>query len=462
MAGRILIADNVATNRIILKVKLGSARYEVCQAASVGELFDQARRDLPDVILTDVDLPKGGIAALHAGLRADPHLSAIPVIGISAAGDRRTRLAALRAGADEVLVKPLNETTLLALIRSLSRNAATHMELRRKQLIAREFGFAEPARSFARRARVAIVPERAEQGVAQRASLAARLRAEVSVMTRAQALDSDGTDGATPDAFVIPVDPGSIQLVAELRAQAHGRQSVIIAHDVGRDGAPDGALATMALDMGANSVLSGDFDADELALRLNRLIRRKLEADALRAGLEQQLSFAMTDPLTGLYNRRYAQSYLERIQKHARLKRQPFTVMMLDLDRFKRINDRHGHAVGDQVLIEVAHRLRQNLREVDLVARHGGEEFLIVLPDTGRAEAARAAERLRRTIGDRPVLCPDNGPQVMVTASIGVVVAGETGPATERIGQLVNRADRALYVSKADGRNQVTFVRNAA
>ncbi len=462
MAGRILIADNVATNRIILKVKLAGARYEIAQAATVAELLAQAERELPDLILADTDLPAGGMTAICAGLHADPRLAGIPVIGISAQAARRARLAALHAGADEVLVKPLNEITLLALIRSLSRSSAAHLELRRKQTIAREFGLAENAPGFARRARIAIVPKTPEHGIAQRASLTGKCRAEVSIMNRAQALDGN-LEGGVPDAFVISVDPdagcGGIQLVAELRAQAQTRQAVIIAHDTG----PDGAMAAMALDMGANSVLCGRFDADELALRLTRLIRRKLEADSLRAGLDQQLSFAMTDPLTGLFNRRYAQSYLKRIRKHARLKRQPFTLMMLDLDRFKRINDRHGHAVGDEVLIEVARRLRDNLREMDLVARHGGEEFLVVLPDTGHDEAARTAERLRRTLGDRPVICAGQGGlQVPVTASIGVVVADANTPVHDSIDRLISRADQALFASKADGRNQVTFVQAAA
>ncbi len=470
MAGRILIADNIATNRIILKVKLAAARHDVVQAGSVEEALRVARESLPDLIIADIDLPGGGIAALCEGLSAEPDMAGIPVIALAPLEERRTRLAGLRAGADEVLAKPLDEQALLALARNLIRSRATHAELLHKQAITREFGFAESAPQFTRPPHVTLVPGSPEAGFGWRAGLVGKLNARIEVRSRRDLFDRIEA-GEVPDALVLSAslaeERDGLRLISELRAHGASRHALILLHDP----SADPALTTMALDLGADAVLSGAFDAEALSLRLDRLLAQKRTRDALRAAVEAQLSLAVTDPLTGLYNRRYAQSYIARMQQRAHRKGLPFTLMLLDLDRFKQVNDRYGHLAGDEVLREVAERLGANLREVDLLARFGGEEFLVVLPDTGRAEAARVAERLRRVIGERPVHVPSRGCDIAVTLSIGVVVSDENGPRGGPAGapakglgieQLIDRADRALYASKSEGRNQITFVRSAA
>ncbi len=461
MSGRVLIADNVATNRIILKVKLAASRYQVFQAGDVASLAAQARQQAPDLIIMDLGLPGGGAAAALAALHKDPAAARIPVIVVTDDDSRAARLAALAAGATEVLVKPLDEEALLALVRNLIRARSVHEELHRKQVIARDFGLAEAGPDFTRPARIALVPQGPEAGFAWRAGLTAQLRDAITVIGKTEALDGAPADGL-PDVYVIAAtiarERDGLQLVSELRSRDDTRHAVLVVHNP----SADPMITTLALDMGADTVLAGPFDAEDLALRLRRLIARKHESDSLRAAMERQLSLAMTDPLTGLYNRRYAQNYLARVIAQARDRHSPFTLMVLDLDRFKRVNDRYGHAVGDEVLVEVARRLRANLREVDLVARLGGEEFLVVLPDTGRTEAEHAAERLRRVIGERPVHVASRGVHVPVTMSIGVLVGAGDAQPTAPTDELLERADRALYASKSEGRNQVTFVRSAA
>ncbi|MFU8883513.1 MAG: GGDEF domain-containing protein, partial [Rhodobacterales bacterium] len=185
------------------------------------------------------------------------------------------------------------------------------------------------------------------------------------------------------------------------------------------------------------------------------------------------LRAAVTDPLTGLYNRRYALPHLTRMTEQASRSGRRFAVMLADLDHFKAINDRFGHAAGDAVLVEVAHRLRSNLRAVDLVARIGGEEFLIALPDTDRTEARVAARRLCRIIAQDPFILPGKGQSTSMTVSIGVTM-GHSGQPPERVidpdcdiaadpvQQLLLQADKALYGAKACGRNQVTLSKPAA
>ncbi len=147
--------------------------------------------------------------------------------------------------------------------------------------------------------------------------------------------------------------------------------------------------------MGANEVIDNAIPPVEFSFRLMRQLQRKKKADRLRDTLKDGLLMAVTGPLSGLLNRRYAFPHMARIAKRSNASGSPFAVMVLDLDRFKRINDGFGHGAGDQVQKEIANRLKANVRSVDLIARIGGEEFLVVMPDTGIDAARIAAERLR-------------------------------------------------------------------
>jgi two-component system cell cycle response regulator len=190
-------------------------------------------------------------------------------------------------------------------------------------------------------------------------------------------------------------------------------------------------------------------------------LRRKRHSDRQRARMQDGLRLAMRDPLTGLYNRRFAAPQLASVAVRAREEGTPFAVMVMDLDRFKQVNDLHGHAAGDQVLVEVARRLTANLRETDVLARIGGEEFLAILPRTCMSTARRVAERLCQVMEDQPIRLA-SGEELQVTVSIGVAVAGEGGETSYSVEGLVEQADLALLESKGAGRNQVTYRLSAA
>jgi len=277
------------------------------------------------------------------------------------------------------------------------------------------------------------------------------------VLTREAAL-GDFSGGKAPDVFVVAADlarPGEgLRLLSELRARAATRYSsvcVLMPADARES-------AAVALDLGAADLIEEGAEPLEMALRIRTQIARKLQSDRLRASVADGLRLAMIDPLTDLHNRRYALPHLARMAERARATGHPFAVMVLDLDRFKAINDTMGHAAGDAVLIEVADRLKSNLRAVDLIARIGGEEFLVALPDTALDPARATAERLRRVIGDRPVTLP-SGAEVPVTLSIGLALGGAE---TSGVEELIGLADRALMGSKAEGRNQVRIGQCAA
>ncbi|EPX83814.1 diguanylate cyclase (GGDEF) domain protein [Rubellimicrobium thermophilum DSM 16684] len=239
--------------------------------------------------------------------------------------------------------------------------------------------------------------------------------------------------------------------------------------------------AALALDLGADDVVTACVARDEVILRARALLRRKAQADRLRRGLRSQLEAALRDPLTGLHNRRHAEPELRRLMAEGRRTGRPLALMLVDIDHFKGVNDRHGHAAGDRVLAEVARRLRSRLRPGDLLARMGGEEFLVALPGTDAAQARAVAEGLRRAVEDCPFLLDDTpvaarrgggwiGPegepaprQVRVTLSIGVATATPADLASGLTDRgLQDRADMALYAAKNGGRNMVSVAAGAA
>jgi len=462
MAGRILLVDDVATNRIVMKVKLASAFYDVLQADSAPEAERLALDVRPDLIILDAVLrPHGGADLCHK-LKSNPHTRDIPIIVVTSLHDRQTRLAALDAGADEFLTKPLDELSLLARVRSLLRARATSEELRRRQHTARELGFAEQPAPFTVPGRVAIITAETDEAIRWREQVRKHLRDRVDVIPAAQVLEALNSMKTPPDAFVISTnlaEAGSgLRLLAELRSREQTRHSaILIVHEP-----RDRNSAIMALDLGANDLLARGFDPEELALRLRGQMRRKQEGDRLRTNVEDGFRLAVTDPLTGLYNRRYAMPHLGKIAERARAQSRSYAIMLVDLDRFKFVNDTYGHAAGDRVLVEVAKRLKDNVRSIDLVARVGGEEFLIALPDTDLYEATVTAERLRRIIQQDAITLCKGQPGLTITASIGVAMGGLDATSSDKVEAVMNDADRALYDAKAEGRNQVSMGRTAA
>ncbi len=465
MAGRILIADAVATNRILLRTRLSQAHYRVEVAATGDEIIAAHRRAspeaVPDLVIFDEALPDMAGVELCRRLKADHRARNVPVILMTSSDDAAAGIAALDAGADEFLSKPLDEVTLMARVRSLLRARETHDALDRRRHTVEDLGFAEPVAGFRPAARIAFVTRTHLRGTEWRASLRGLVRDQIEVISPDDALEA-GNEAAGFDLFAIEADLAhageGLRLLCDLRSRASTRHAAIVV--VHRRG--DGDTAAMALDLGANDIVAGGFLPAELAIRLRTQIRRKQDADRLRASVEDGLRLAVIDPLTGLYNRRYALGQVARVAERAASSGRPYAVMIADIDHFKAVNDTWGHAAGDAVLIEVSKRLRDNLRDVDTVARIGGEEFLVVMPDTDAETASLAAERLRRVVGAAPIPHPAGGPDLAATVSIGVACGWPEEIAVEPVQGLIDRADRALMASKSEGRNLVTLSQTAA
>ena len=456
MNGTVLVLYGIATSRIMLKVQLSAAYYHVVQSEDMAGLLPLVRRSKPDLIVASMSLPGGGALAVREVLGCEDETARIPILAIAPQNDRAARLLALRAGIDDVLNHPLDDTMLQARIRNLIRTRNGAEGLHGGLGIP---GLSEPAGTFRRPARVTLLTRDDATRAIWQAGLADLLPHSIHAHDRR---DIVGLTNAPPtDAFVVEIadtdDHAGLNLVSELRARAATCDAAVIPV-LGRAGS---GSAADALDRGAHDVMQGEFDAEELALRLDAQLRRKARSDHLRASVRSGLQAAIHDPMTGLFNRRHALPHLAHLLDRARKTGSQVAVMLADLDHFKTVNDRFGHPAGDAVLVEAATRLQCLLRPADMIARIGGEEFLIVMPDTGEAAAGVAASRLCREISRTPVILSGFGRPVGISISIGVVVSPR-GNIAVTPGELIDQADRALYRAKDGGRNMVRLIRAAA
>ena len=462
MPGFIVIADEAANNRIMLVASLAAAGYQVKEAINPDHFWTILNGCKPDLIIMDADFGIGGCYENCHKFKAQNENANVPLIILTQDFDHHSRLVALRAGADEILPRPFDEHYLRARIRNLLRVRTLTNELMQRETTAVELGFSEPHEEFAPFTQLLAIEGKQPMSENWHSVLSDFPNSTTTYLPAETALDMIERHSISPD--VIMFGPGlhlehhGMTMIAELRARRLTRHSAIIVnHD------PKMRLnAVTALDLGANELIENDSSAAEIRLRLRSQMALLAKTKRLRATLDRGLEMAVTDPLTGLFNRRYAMPHLMRIANAAEKKKQPFAVMVLDMDHFKRINDRYGHSAGDAVLVEISNRLRQNLRSEDMVARIGGEEFLVVMPDTNLDAARGAAERLRRLAESTPITLPDDKGEITVTMSIGVALGALEPEKITAIEQVVDMADRALLTAKNLGRNMVNLGQLAA
>jgi len=216
---------------------------------------------------------------------------------------------------------------------------------------------------------------------------------------------------------------------------------------------PDNIARMMrGLAIGVNDYLMRPIDKNELLARARSQVRKRRYTERLRDNVQISFELAITDALTGLFNRRYMESHLAALIEQATARGKPLTALVLDIDYFKSINDSHGHDAGDDVLRDFALRIKRSIRGIDLACRCGGEEFVIVMPETDMAVAAMVAERLRRRIAAEPFAIEQGARTIPVTISVGIAaLRGREDTAAS----ILKRADQALYRAKRDGRNRV-------
>jgi two-component system cell cycle response regulator len=463
MPARILILDAIATNRIVLKVKMQAAQFAVDACANRADVEHAIAQNRPDLILLNLSDPQEDHHVFCRTLRNAPDTASIALIATGVADTGLARLAALDAGADDVLPRPINDTLLLARIRSLLRVRSVGQELLLRESTSRALGFEDAHQGFELPAKIAFVTASPDQHSAVIDAVSQDMRYAVTVLGMEAALGAE-TPATTPDLLIIDASETDednrnlFSFVSDLRSRAGTRlaaQLIITPQD-----RPE--VTALFLDLGADDAVACGVSCAEISLRAKALIRRKQQHDQLRATVRNGLNAAITDPLTGLYNRRYLTPHLARMADQAVTSGREFAVLMLDIDHFKVINDAYGHAAGDKVLVQIAERLRENLRAIDLVARVGGEEFLVAMPRTSVRQAKLAADRLRRMVNNTAFDLGATQPAINVTISVGVAVSNDAVHAETAVAQLCDCADQALYVAKSAGRNQIAMGKSAA
>jgi len=463
MSGKILIIDSVATHRIVLKVKLAAAQYEIQTCANCEEARALIESNCPDMVMINLADDTDNSHAFCRYLRHRPGGETLAIIATGVPDTSRARFAALDCGADDVLVPRASDALLLSRIRSLLRRRHVAFEWQMRDGTSPALGFDEARADFNPPAQVTVIGNNLACGAQLVQTLQSGLGHRVYLSTTG--LDvAPQNKSRNADLFVIDAtlsnQPKSalFQLISDIHARSDTRRAskmVIL---------PNGEhnKAAMLLDLGADDVVFSGASSDELVLRARALISHKLQQDRLRDRVRTGLQAAVTDPLTGLFNRRYAETHLKRIADQAQATGRQYALMVLDIDHFKSVNDTYGHPAGDAILRSLAARLRSNFRAIDLLARIGGEEFLIAMPNTSTDQAHIAAERMRRLVNDTPFNISGQDQPLNITVSVGIAIERAHERSSETPDDLFACADQALYVAKASGRNMVSVHSRAA
>ncbi len=453
MSARVLVVDDVSANVKLLEAKLTREYFEVLTASDGYQALEKAEREQPDIILLDVMMPGMDGFEVCEKLKANPATQHLPVVMVTALSDTSDKVRGLEVGADDFLTKPVNDTALFSRVRSLTRLKMMMDEWRARESTSNELGVIERGpceiEEDGTSARILVVEDSAMDRDRIETTLQQQTHTLTVVETGAAALQA--LSGTVFDLIIISltlIDEDGLRLCSQMRSQERTRQIPILLL------ADDGDLDRTAkgLELGANDYLVKPIERSELLARVRTQIRRKRYQDRLRQNYEESLSMALTDSLTGLFNRRYLTTHLERIIQRIAETRKPVSAILFDIDHFKVVNDTYGHGVGDEVLKEIADRVSRNLRNFDMVARMGGEEFVIIMPEAPIEAASFVAERLRMRIANEPFKVSASVGQLDISVSLGVAAVHDAGADPD---SLIERADKALYAAKAKGRNCV-------
>jgi two-component system, cell cycle response regulator len=451
MTARVLVVDDIPANVKLLEARLSAEYFDVLTAMSGDEALAICERAECDIVLLDVMMPEMDGFEVCCRLKSNPATHHIPVVMVTALDQPADRVRGLEAGADDFLTKPVSDVALIARVRSLSRLKLMTDELRMRAVTSREIGIESPEREAiaeaGRNGHVLIVDDRAL--AAERLQAMLTPEHDVDIETDPNAAVFHAAEG-NYDLLIVSLgleNFDGLRLCSQVRSLDRTRNVPILAI---ADADTNGRLVR-GLEIGVNDYLTRPVDKHELKARVRTQIRRKRYTERLRDNVQMSIEMAITDALTGLYNRRYMESHVGALVEQAATRGKPLTVLVLDIDYFKAINDTHGHDAGDDVLREFALRVRKSIRGIDLACRYGGEEFVVVMPETDMAVATVVAERLRRRIASDPFPIQEGARKVEVTISIGIAALGRCDTAAS----MIKRADQALYRAKRDGRNRV-------
>jgi two-component system, cell cycle response regulator len=452
MTARVLVVDDVPANVKLLEARLSAEYFDVTTANSGTEALALCERAECDIVLLDVMMPDMDGFEVCRKLKSNPATHHIPVVMVTALDQPSDRVRGLEAGADDFLTKPVTDVALISRVRSLARLKLVTDELRMRALTSKEIGIQNPEREAVtetgRAGRVLIVDDRKNSYERIVETLSAEHTVDVEPDPNEALFHA-----AEGNYDLVIVSLGlqnfdGLRLCSQIRSLERTRNVPILAVSE----ADNNARLLRGLEIGVNDYLIRPIDKNEMLARVRTQIKKKRYTERLRDNVQMSIEMAITDALTGLFNRRYMETHLGMLVEQAASRGKPLAALILDIDYFKAINDTHGHDAGDDVLREFALRIRKAIRNIDLACRYGGEEFVIVMPETDMAVATMVAERLRRRIASEPFTIAQGARNLEVTISIGI---GAIATPDDTAAAMLKRADLALYRAKRDGRNRV-------
>nr|WP_250806980.1 PleD family two-component system response regulator [Neorhizobium tomejilense] len=451
MTARILVVDDIPANVKLLEARLLAEYFDVLTADDGYKALAICDSTHVDLILLDIMMPGIDGFEVCERLKSNPRTAHIPVVMVTALDQPSDRVRGLKAGADDFLTKPVNDLQLISRVKSLVRLKTLSDELRIRADTASNIGLEDMLKGADGReetAQVLLVDGRASSQ--ERIIKALKPVAGVIAMSDPQAALFEAAESPV-DLVIVNAnfdDYDPLRLCSQLRSLERTRfLPLLLVTEMGADD-----LIVRALDLGVNDYIVRPIDPNELVARVLTQIKRKRYNDRLRMSMRQTIELAVTDGLTGLSNRRYLDNHLKVLFNRAAARSKPLSVCITDIDRFKSVNDAYGHDAGDEVLKEFAARVRSTVRGADLACRYGGEEFVVVMPDTDAMSAGAIAERLRSIIESQPFHLKTAGIMLNITASLGLACSTQGAETPE---QLLKQADRALYEAKNGGRNRV-------
>lgn len=445
---KVLVVDDQPMNVKLIATHLLAAGYEVLKAYDGEEALRITKSEFPDIILLDIMMPGIDGYEVTERLKKDQYLSIIPIVLVTALSGIDDKVKGLNAGADDFITKPINQTELLARVRSLIRVKKLQMEIMGKESKAAPLKHIPAKRE--ERGIVLIVEDTEEE--------AKKLKMILESAGHSAICAKDGNDAlatlneAIPDMILLDMllpDFSGLDLLGMLRGREELKNTPVIIISA----VSDLDIKVRGIENGADDYLVKPVNSLELIARVKTNLHKYEMQKKLRKEADDMFRLSVTDPLTGLYNRNYLKTVLERELEAAGRYNYTFSLMILDIDHFKSVNDTFGHPAGDSVLMELSGIMKRCLRVSDVATRYGGEEFLMVLDHTGLTGARAAAEKLREMVESHTFSNMDGR---KVTVSIGV---SEYCPC-DRIDEIIKRADLALYCAKEEGRNRVRLNRN--
>jgi two-component system cell cycle response regulator len=451
MTARVLVVDDIVANVKLLEARLSAEYFEVLTAYSGREALDVLSRERVDVILLDVMMPGMDGFECCRRIKTEIKTQHVPVIMVTALDQPSDRVQGLDAGADDFLTKPVDDVALITRVKNLARLKVLNDEMLARAATTQQIGMGAAGLSdwaeAGRNGRVLLVDDhqRSSERVAQALSSSHKVDVEADPQAALLRMGDVAYDCLVVSLALSGAD--GLRLCSQVRSLDRTRHTpIVILVEPG-----DEARLLRGLDMGVNDYLMRPLDPNEVHARVRTQVTRKRYSDHLRSRIEKSVEMAITDGLTGLHNRRYMETHLKTLVDQAKSGGRPLSVLVADIDFFKRVNDTYGHDAGDAVLREFAARFRRNTRGIDLACRMGGEEFVIIMPDTDIRRAYQVGERLRACVAAEPFHL-NSRTQLRVTASVGIAALEGEADTAETV---FKRADQALYSAKRDGRNRV-------